>query len=115
MAPIYLQCHYAGQGIHPLTISLLFPSYLPMNPSTLLSLSIPLPLVLGSPSSAGLSLHPLPISSFSYSEGGGEPSHVNVSDSHVCSLAPLSLVPSERTLLLSPQEAPFLLASYQGL
>lgn len=37
-------------------------------------------------SHAGLSLHSLPIFSFSYSEAGGEPPHVSVSDSSVCSL-----------------------------
>lgn len=42
-------------------------------------------------SHAALSRHSLPIFCSSNSEGGGEPPHVNVSDSHVCSLCSSAL------------------------
>lgn len=68
-------------------------------------------------SHAGLSLHSLPVFSFSYSKGGGEPPHVSVSDRNVCSLfsPPPKPCPRLNPHCSSPQEAPFWLASYQGL
>lgn len=70
MAPIYLTFSVTVLDRAP-THSLSLSSYLPLYPPTLLPLSLPLPLVLGSHSHAGLSLHSLPIFSFSYLEGGG--------------------------------------------